>query len=527
MSEQILYAPTILEVPAFGGETNEVKIYIEHNSTVNKEYYNNLKLIIKDNNSNIITISTSYELSNENEDKYYIFTYNLENNMTLISGEFYRFQVAYYENIDDINLLYSSVAFARYLGKDLHTFILMNPFNGFSQIIIQYNPGTVQDELLYKYQINFTITANYYYTNDKNNNNPIKSTPLCSDSSGWINFPQNANDNQIVYQLKGLVLDDDINVADNAVYQTFTTSINFNFQTINNYTKSDTLTENSDYLNIGTQDISKPTFYANRERASIQIQYNGNQPKGSIYKKSIYDSIYNKLFDIPNTEALEDFNVEHQKEYEYYYGSNEVNTGVLTKIGSCVAEFDDMFLSDANKQLKIQFNPQVSSFKETILEQKVDTIGGQYPFFYRNGNVKYKEIPISGLISYHMDDQELFMTNKKLGLASDNKREEVAAADSQELEPRSTNLTPNNFAVERKFKLAVLEWLNNGKPKLFRSPAEGNYVVRLMNVSLSPNATVGRMLHTFTATGYECMDVNDHDALVEAGVVKGVISINE
>ena len=186
-----------------------------------------------------------------------------------------------------------------------------------------------------------------------------------------------------------------------------------------------------------------------------------------------------------------------------------------------------MFLSDANKQLKIQFNPQVSSFKETILEQKVDTIGGQYPFFYRNGNVKYKEIPISGLISYHMDDQELFMTNKKLGLASDNKREEVAAADSQELEPRSTNLTPNNFAVERKFKLAVLEWLNNGKPKLFRSPAEGNYVVRLMNVSLSPNATVGRMLHTFTATGYECMDVNDHDALVEAGVVKGVISINE
>jgi hypothetical protein len=35
--------------------------------------------------------------------------------------------------------------------------------------------------------------------------------------------------------------------------------------------------------------------------------------------------------------------------------------------------------------------------------------------------------------------------------------------------------------------MAVLDWLNNGKPKLFRSPAEGNYVLRLMNISMSPN----------------------------------------
>ena len=57
-------------------------------------------------------------------------------------------------------------------------------------------------------------------------------------------------------------------------------------------------------------------------------------------------------------------------------------------------------LTDGEKQLKIKYDPKVSSFKDTILESKTDTIGGQYPFFFRNGWVRYKEIPISGLISY-------------------------------------------------------------------------------------------------------------------------------
>jgi hypothetical protein len=70
--------------------------------------------------------------------------------------------------------------------------------------------------------------------------------------------------------------------------------------------------------------------------------------------------------------------------------------------------FEDMYLSDGYKQLRIRFNPKVSSFKKTILEQKVDTIGNKYPFFFRNGNVSYKEFPLSGLISLLMDPDNKF-----------------------------------------------------------------------------------------------------------------------
>ena len=183
-----------------------------------------------------------------------------------------------------------------------------------------------------------------------------------------------------------------------------------------------------------------------------------------------------------------DYTVMHGVTYEYacvQQSEDQLYMSDPIDIKRITPYFDDMYLYDGEKQLRIRFDPKVSSLKETILEQKTDTIGNKYPFFFRNGNVRYKEIPISGLISYWMDEAELFC--------------DVDKANTH-------NLTHENFASERDFKFKVLEWLNDGKPKLFRSPAEGNCVIRLMNTSLSPNETLGRMLHTFSSTGYEVSD---------------------
>lgn len=165
-------------------------------------------------------------------------------------------------------------------------------------------------------------------------------------------------------------------------------------------------------------------------------------------------------------------------------------------------DFEDMFLSDGNRQLKIRFNPKVSSFKNTILESKMDTIGGKYPFFFRNGNVKYKEFPISGLISMLMDDNEEFMRGIQI-TSTKRTKTPAAASDAKDL---PTALTGDNFRRERDFKLEVLDWLTNGQPKHFRSPGEGSYIVRLMNTSLSPTDSLSRMLHTFSCTAYEIAD---------------------
>jgi hypothetical protein len=54
----------------------------------------------------------------------------------------------------------------------------------------------------------------------------------------------------------------------------------------------------------------------------------------------------------------------------------------------------------------------------------------------------------------------------------------------------------------------VLNWLNDGEIKCFKSPTEGAFIVRLMNISLSPEDKLNRMLYTFSCTAYEIAEYN-------------------
>lgn len=194
---------------------------------------------------------------------------------------------------------------------------------------------------------------------------------------------------------------------------------------------------------------------------------------------------------IPSRQLWKDFTVEQGKHYQYslqqYNDAGLYSNRMLSDI--IYSDFEDAFLFDGKKQLKIKYNPKVSSLKKDLLETKTDTIGGKHPFIFRNGRVYYTEFPISGLISYQMDEENLFLSEEEYLLTE-----------------KTTNLVSENLASERIFKLKVLEWLTNGETKVFRSPGEGNYIVRLMNSSLAPNDTLGRMLHTFSSTAYEVAD---------------------
>lgn len=224
-------------------------------------------------------------------------------------------------------------------------------------------------------------------------------------------------------------------------------------------------------------------------------------------------------------ELWKDYTVEQGISYKYclqqFNDSGFYSTRLTNEI-PVTADFEDMFLYDGFRQLKIRFNPKVTSFKNTVLETKVDTIGGKYPFIFRNGDVKYKEFPIGGLISYLSDPSELFMSDYELGFIEEHAHRH-ATNHNEELRTstRGTQVDTTNIAAERNFKLTVLDWLTDGKPKLFRSPSEGNYIVRLMNTSLTPNDTLSRMIHSFTSTAYEIAEYT-FENLVKYNFVRDV-----
>ena len=148
-------------------------------------------------------------------------------------------------------------------------------------------------------------------------------------------------------------------------------------------------------------------------------------------------------------------------------------------------------LGQNNTYLSIGFNLNLSNFKTVIKEAKIETIGSQYPFFVRNGDIKYREFSLSGLICQNMD-----ATNSlRIG----------------EYE--------NRHIQERMFRDSLHELLLDGRPKLFKSETEGLILVYLSNVSLTPNNVLGRMLYDFSMTATEIGRV-DVDNLSEAEIIQ-------
>lgn len=258
----------------------------------------------------------------------------------------------------------------------------------------------------------------------------------------------------------------------------------------------------------------------------------------------------------PSRWSYKDFTVEQGKTYIYSFQQyNDFSLYSARVLSNTIfSDFEDIFLYDGKRQLKISYNPQVQSFKTDVLESKTETLGHKYPFVLRNGLVEYKEFSLNGLISYLSDEEHLFMTNKEMGLVDSNLArkatilpgfepddqyyfdKQYSGIDIYQLKEnykvakenyetlgtahlRTTDLVDYNMSAERIFKLEVLDWLNNGEPKLFRSASEGNYIVRLMNISLSPEDTLGRMLHNFSCTAYEIDECN-YSTLNNYGIVK-------
>lgn len=256
---------------------------------------------------------------------------------------------------------------------------------------------------------------------------------------------------------------------------------------------------------------------------------------------------------------FQDFTIESGIKYKYAF-QQENSAGLRTEAlyednnPYHLVNFEYSYLYHNDVQLRLMFNQRLSSFKHTVLTSKQDTLGSKYPHLVKNGYAYYAEFPISGLISFQMDPDKTFLNLKRnvgyfyqddLQIPEDKFNEQVYGRparnkptsyvdtdgeiketpgkyiDDFKTEPAlsiDTNLTDNNIFVERKFREKAEEFLNNFDYKLYKSPTEGNIVVVLQNVSLTPSSELGRMIYEFSATAYEVLE-NTIDNLNEYGII--------
>lgn len=186
----------------------------------------------------------------------------------------------------------------------------------------------------------------------------------------------------------------------------------------------------------------------------------------------------------------------------YKYGVQTISTSGyrrplnITEIPTLREYNFSYLLGEGGRQLKLKFDNVLNSYVYNYSESKTDTIGGQFPFITRNGNMKYRTIPVNGLISFNMDEQELFTSDKDLYIYSD-------VINAYQERRRKEGIDMYDYKREHDFREKVLEFLYDGKPKLFKSATEGNLIIRLMQITAQPNQTLNRMIYSFTSIGHE------------------------
>lgn len=175
-------------------------------------------------------------------------------------------------------------------------------------------------------------------------------------------------------------------------------------------------------------------------------------------------------------------------------------------------DFEYTYLTGKNqKQLKIKFNDNISNYMPQVYDNKLEPIGSQFPYTYRNAKTNYRTFPIAGTISFEMDDNETFLVNGDLDIYNGYER-------VRNLHKEDWTYGKYNYGYERRFRQKVIDFLTNGEFKLFKSATEGNLLVRLRDVNCTPNQQLSRLIYNFSANIDE-VDINNLDNLKKYGII--------
>lgn len=296
----------------------------------------------------------------------------------------------------------------------------------------------------------------------------------------------------------------------------------FDIETRNGYTKT------KEYAFTAMAHASgiiegKLTLHINEEEGYAQVKLKSSTQQvvhtnvtfrrtSSKSNFTIWEDIANRtITNAPLDVEFDDFTIESGVFYQYSAQLRD-NRGLRSRsivTQKKMGEFEDAFLTERGGslddafQLKIKYNMNISNSAVNVGEAKTDTIGSKYPYIRRNGNMYYHSFPISFLIAVEQDEHHFFATENEL---RDNQTLRYREAYNQ-VRYGGKRLTVENgqydYTYQREFRKKVEAFLYNNKVKLFRSLTEGNMLVKLMNITLTPNADLSRMLYSVDATAYE------------------------
>ena len=247
-----------------------------------------------------------------------------------------------------------------------------------------------------------------------------------------------------------------------------------------------------------------------------------------------WEEVYTKLYHPGDKITFDDRTIESGVWYKYNFQViDEAGTRSrfidesIYKPSPLMIVFNDVFLTAGDKQLKITLNNETGSLSYNLQESKTDTIGSQFPWIRRNGAIKYRTFSLGGLISYLGNNEMILFSNSENSDTNIEYQNNLAEKNINGLFYSKDDLFPqeiselyqsynldngitnyNDIMLEKVFRDKVIDFLLEDRPVLFRSATEGNILIRLMDLSFSPNTQLKNYIYSFGSTAVEIAECN-------------------
>ena len=247
-----------------------------------------------------------------------------------------------------------------------------------------------------------------------------------------------------------------------------------------------------------------------------------------------WEEVYTKLYHPGDKITFDDRTIESGVWYKYNFQViDEAGTRSrfidesIYKPSPLMIVFNDVFLTAGDKQLKITLNNETGSLSYNLQESKTDTIGSQFPWIRRNGAIKYRTFSLGGLISYLGNNEMILFSNSENSDTNIEYQNNLAEKNINGLFYSKDDLFPqeiselyqsynldngitnyNDIMLEKVFRDKVIDFLLEDRPVLLRSATEGNILIRLMDLSFSPNTQLKNYIYSFGSTAVEIAECN-------------------
>jgi len=200
-----------------------------------------------------------------------------------------------------------------------------------------------------------------------------------------------------------------------------------------------------------------------------------------------------------NKAYLYDYFVENGNYYRYALQPITADgvKGPITDYFDTVATFEGMWmLGEKDKQFSFIYDGRIDSFTHNQPRTTIETINGKYPFVVSSSELDYRTFNFSGKLTHEQDVHELLIRNNYSEAISPDSTIPINFVElsygDEGLLNKKTDIgeLEESMVMQRIWRTKVLEWLKDGKPKILKSEAEGNILVSVSNVTVTPIQTL-------------------------------------